>query len=96
MLTDQPTGTSSRRETLLPLAAIAVTLVLWASAFVVIRHLGHDLTGGPMALGRMLVASVVLGVAVLIVRLRARPTRAPADTLAAPAASAAPAAQLPV
>ena len=26
----------------LPLAAVAVTLLLWASAFVAIRHLGRD------------------------------------------------------
>ena len=33
-------------RTWLPLAAVAVTLVLWASAFVAIRHLGKDFTPG--------------------------------------------------
>jgi drug/metabolite transporter (DMT)-like permease len=46
------------------LAAITVTLVLWASAFVAIRHLGHDVPAGALSLGRLLVASVALGVLV--------------------------------
>ena len=44
----------------LPLAAVATTLALWASAFVVIRHLGHDFSPGALALGRLLVASLAL------------------------------------
>jgi drug/metabolite transporter (DMT)-like permease len=42
--------------------AVAVTLLLWASAFVAIRHLGHDVPAGALSLGRLLVASVALGV----------------------------------
>ncbi|MDT7544487.1 MAG: hypothetical protein QOE99_597 [Actinomycetota bacterium] len=45
----------------LPLAAVAVTVVLWASAFVAIRHVGHELSPGALTLGRLLVGSVVLG-----------------------------------
>lgn len=48
----------------LPLAAAGVTLVLWASAFVAIRHLGHTVSPGALSLGRLLVASLALGVLV--------------------------------
>ena len=41
--------------------ALALTLVLWASAFVAIRHLGRDVPPGALSLGRLLVASVALG-----------------------------------
>ncbi len=43
-------------------AAVGVTLVLWASAFVAIRHLGQDFGAGSLSLGRCLVAAVLLGV----------------------------------
>ncbi len=43
-----------------PLVAAAITMVLWASAFVVIRGLRDVLDPGPMAVGRLLVGSVVL------------------------------------
>lgn len=59
----------------LPLLAIAITLVLWASAFVAIRHLGHDFRPGSMALGRMLVGSACLAVVALRRRPLARPSR---------------------
>ena len=49
----------------LPVAAVTVTLVLWASAFVAIRHLGHDFSPGALSLGRLLVGAVCLGVAAL-------------------------------
>ena len=49
----------------LPLAAVAVTLVLWASAFVAIRHLASDFSAGPLALGRLVVGAVALGVVAL-------------------------------
>lgn len=58
----------------LPLLAAAVTLVLWASAFVAIRHLGETVPPGALSLGRLLVASVVLGVLV-VVRRPSRPSR---------------------
>jgi drug/metabolite transporter (DMT)-like permease len=58
----------------LPLGAVAVTLLLWASAFVAIRHLGHDVTPGALSLGRLLVGASALSVLLLRAR-RVRPTR---------------------
>jgi drug/metabolite transporter (DMT)-like permease len=40
---------------------VSTTLVLWASAFVAIRHLGHDFSPGALTVGRLAVASLVLG-----------------------------------
>lgn len=54
----------------LVLGAIAVTLVLWASAFVAIRHLGREVPPGALSLGRLLIASVALAFVVF----RRRPT----------------------
>jgi drug/metabolite transporter (DMT)-like permease len=45
---------------------VAVTLVLWASAFVAIRHLGGSFSPGALSLGRLLVGSVALGVMVAV------------------------------
>jgi drug/metabolite transporter (DMT)-like permease len=57
------TPTSSARPAAwLPVSAMAVTLVLWSSAFVAIRHLGHDVTPGALSLGRLLVAALALSV----------------------------------
>lgn len=67
--------TSPPARSWLPLLAIAVTLVLWASAFVAIRHLGSDVAPGPLSLGRLLVGSLALG-AVLLTRPRRWPGRA--------------------
>ncbi len=60
------------RSPWLPLAAVAVTLVLWASAFVAIRHLGHTFSPGGLSLGRLLVGAFALGT-VLLVRGSGRP-----------------------
>jgi drug/metabolite transporter (DMT)-like permease len=70
---DSPTHAARLAErSWLPLAAAAVTMVLWASAFVVIRALSGALDPGPLAVGRLLVGSLVLtGVALL------RPGRGP-------------------
>ena len=46
----------------MPVAAVCVTLFFWASAFVAIRHLGHDFSPGALSLGRLLVAAVCLAV----------------------------------
>jgi len=51
-------------------AAIATTVFLWASAFVAIRHVGADVRPGALALGRLLVAAVVLGALVAVRRPR--------------------------
>ena len=66
---------SSRTPTL-PLIAVAVTLVLWSSAFVAIRHLGGAFSPGALSLGRLLVGSVALGV---VLRLRGWTTPARRD-----------------
>ncbi len=58
----------------LPLAAVACTLVFWASAFVAIRHLGDDFSAGALSLGRLLVGTAALAVMALS-RGVPRPTR---------------------
>ena len=65
---------AARRQELLALGAALITVVLWASAFVGIRAAGEDLTGGALSLGRLLVASVVLG-AIVLVRSEKLPAR---------------------
>jgi drug/metabolite transporter (DMT)-like permease len=47
------------------IGAAGVTLVLWASAFVGIRAAGDDFSPGALALGRLMVAALVLGVIVV-------------------------------
>lgn len=47
--------------TWLPIAAALTTVLLWASAFVAIRHVGREISAGPLALGRLLVGSALLG-----------------------------------
>lgn len=64
--TDTPEASPTR--TWLPLAAVAVTLVLWSSAFVGIRHLGGTVPPGALSLGRLLIMALALGV--LLVRRR--------------------------
>ena len=59
---------------LLPTAAALVTVVFWASAFVAIRHVGREITAGPLTLGRLVVGSVLLG-AFLFARPRRWPAR---------------------
>lgn len=49
-------------------AAALVTVTLWGSAFVAIRDAGQTLSPGSLALGRLLVSLVVLGVAAAIWR----------------------------
>ena len=48
----------------LALLAALTTVVLWASAFVGIRAASVGITAGPLALGRLLVGSVALGILV--------------------------------
>ncbi len=43
------------------IAAVVVTVLAWASAFVAIRGVGQELSPGALALGRLLVGTVVLG-----------------------------------
>lgn len=49
----------------LGIAAVVVTVVLWASAFVGIRAVGPSFSPGSLTLGRLAVAAVVLGLVVL-------------------------------
>ncbi len=49
----------------LPPAAVGVTLVLWASAFVAVRHLADTFSAGSLSLGRLVVGSLCLGVVAL-------------------------------
>ncbi len=57
----------------LVLIAIIVTVVAWASAFVVIRGVAPYFSGGPLALGRLLVGAVLLAL-LLIGRRWVKPT----------------------
>jgi drug/metabolite transporter (DMT)-like permease len=56
----------TERSPALPLVAVGVTLLLWASAFVAIRHLGSSFSPGSLSLGRLVVGSVALGVMVAL------------------------------
>jgi drug/metabolite transporter (DMT)-like permease len=60
----------AERERGLALAAALVTVTLWASAFVGIRSASRELSPGALALGRLTIASVALGLLVLIRRER--------------------------
>ncbi|WP_432943260.1 DMT family transporter [Kribbella sp. CA-253562] len=63
---------TDRRQTVLAASAAAVTIVLWASAFVAIRHVGHEFSAGALSLGRLVIGSLLLGVPVFT-----RPRRLP-------------------
>ncbi|WP_067811436.1 DMT family transporter [Actinomadura kijaniata] len=56
-------------------AAAAVTVVLWASAFVAIRSAGTEFGAGALALGRMFTGALTLGV-ICLVRREGLPPRA--------------------
>src|SRR6188508_1729283 len=55
---------ADRREWLVPLAVVVV-LLAWASAFIVIRAVADSVSAGPLALGRLMVGSVALGILAL-------------------------------
>ena len=59
----RPPARADRRA----LVAAALTVVLWASAFVAIRSAGREFSPGALALGRLVCGSVVLG---LVARAR--------------------------
>ncbi len=65
---------SATPRPILPILAVATTLVFWASAFVAIRHLADDFTAGPLTLARMGVAAIALAFVALRHGLP-RPTR---------------------
>jgi drug/metabolite transporter (DMT)-like permease len=67
----QTRGGSSWRT----LLAVGITVVAWASAFVVIRYAAHDIRPGALSLGRLLVASLALNAMMIgrkLVRMNAR------------------------
>jgi drug/metabolite transporter (DMT)-like permease len=68
-----PAAGPTRRAALVPLLAVGVTLLAWASAFVAIRDLGDELSPGGLALGRLLVGALLLGL-LLLPRGWVRPT----------------------
>ncbi len=68
------TTTTSTRYRWGALAAVAVTLLAWASAFVAIRFVGGSYQPGSLALGRLVVGSAALGIALLIGRRWVAPT----------------------
>ena len=55
--------------------AMAVTVLAWASAFIVIRSTGESISGGALALGRLVVGAIVLGIIALAGGAWVRPTR---------------------
>jgi drug/metabolite transporter (DMT)-like permease len=66
----------NEKSPVLPLVAVGVTLVFWASAFVAIRHLGDHVGPGALSLGRLAVGSLSLGAVLLVRRAWVRPRRA--------------------
>src|SRR5262249_53317602 len=56
------------RERYLALGAALVTVTLWASGFVGVRAAARDLSPGAVALGRLLVGSIALGILALVRR----------------------------
>ena len=56
----------------LPLAATAVTMILWASAFIAIRRIGADFSPGALALGRLATGAAALSLVAAV-----RPRRIP-------------------
>lgn len=58
--TEPTTPTRIAPPAWLPVAAGGVTLVMWASAFVVIRHVAHDVSPGALGAGRLIVAALVV------------------------------------
>jgi drug/metabolite transporter (DMT)-like permease len=56
---------STPRPDVLPVGAAGITLVLWSSGFVGVRAAGDDFSPGALALGRLTVAAVVLGLIVV-------------------------------
>jgi drug/metabolite transporter (DMT)-like permease len=55
--------------------AMAVTVLAWASAFIVIRGTVPYFSGGAIALGRLILGTVLLGIVVLIGRKWVAPNR---------------------
>src|SRR5690348_6050760 len=54
------------------LLAVVVTVIAWASAFVVIRYAARDFSPGALSLGRLLVGSAALSVGMIVRRWAGR------------------------
>jgi len=76
-----PTRAAPRDERLLVLAAVAACMLVWASAFIGIRSAGRSFSPGALALGRLAVGSLVLGVVAAVRRVRLPRGRALAATV---------------
>ncbi|WP_328544995.1 DMT family transporter [Streptomyces europaeiscabiei] len=74
-MTNDSRSTPTRKVELLAAGAAAVTVVLWASAFVSIRSAGEAYSPGALALGRLLAGALALG-AIWLVRREGMPPRA--------------------
>ncbi|AYJ48614.1 DMT family transporter [Rhodococcus sp. P1Y] len=59
----------------LALGAVAITVVSWASAFVAIRGVGTSFGAGQLALGRLLIGTLALGLILLVQRKWVKPNR---------------------
>ncbi|MBB6078563.1 drug/metabolite transporter (DMT)-like permease [Streptomyces paradoxus] len=68
MMSNTSPSRPARRAELLAAGAAAVTVVLWASAFVSIRSAGDAYSPGALALGRLLAGALTLGVICLLRR----------------------------
>ncbi|MET0447354.1 MAG: DMT family transporter [Aeromicrobium sp.] len=66
---------STSRPSLRVLLAIVITVLAWASAFVVIRGTGEHFSPGALTLARVFVGTVLLAIVVIIGRAWVRPTR---------------------
>jgi drug/metabolite transporter (DMT)-like permease len=64
-MTAEASAVPAPRTDVAAIGAGGVTLVLWASAFVGIRAAGDDFSPGALALGRLTVAAIALGVIVV-------------------------------
>lgn len=74
--TTAPPATTATGQRVLLFAAVAFTILAWASAFVVIRGVAPHVGGGALALGRLAVGAVALTILVLAQRRWVAPTRA--------------------
>ncbi len=63
-----PEARDASRTPPIIVAAVGITVLLWASAFVAIRYADRELSPGAIALGRLLVGSAALGLIVLLRR----------------------------
>ncbi|QSB06870.1 DMT family transporter [Natronoglycomyces albus] len=71
----------AQRNTVLAYVAIAVVIISWSSAFVALRYLRDEIDPFSIALGRNLIAAVVLFAIAVALAKRTRPVDAPAEPI---------------